>query len=197
MKKIGILGGTFDPIHIAHLIAADQVMFYENMDEIWFMPAPSPPHKLNTKITSIQHRMKMVKKAIEIEPKYKLCSIEMERSGPTYTVDTIRELKKRYPEYFFSFIIGGDMIKDLPHWHDIGQLLQLVRFIGLERPGYHFQPKSELEKEIYQQVSILSMPQIAISSSQIRNWVKKGRTIRYVVPPSVEQYIKENQLYEA
>ncbi len=197
MKKIGILGGTFDPIHIAHLIAVDQVLFYEKLDEIWFMPAPIPPHKIEIEITPIEHRVQMVKKAIEIDQRYKLCTIELEQSGPAYTIHTIKELKKRYPEHDFFFIIGGDMIEYLPKWNGIGELIKLVRFIGLERPGYQLHPKTAFEKEIYHQVKILPMPQLEISSSHIRDWVKMGRMIRYVVPSSVEDYIKENKLYEA
>lgn len=196
MKKIGILGGTFDPIHIAHLLAADQAIFYADLDEIWFMPAPIPPHKRYSKVTPIVHRVEMVKRVTALNSKYKLCTIELEREGPSYTFDTMKEIKKRFPEDSFFFIIGGDMVHDLSDWYKIEELLQMVRFIGLERPGYLFEPGTETEKGIYEQVVKIPMPHLDISSSLIREWIKMGRTICYVVPSSVEEYIKENHLYE-
>lgn len=197
MKKIGILGGTFDPVHIGHLVAADQALFFAGLDEIWFMPAPNPPHKMDSKITDINHRLEMVKKVVEIDPKYKLCTIELERLGPSYTVNTMKELIKKYPDYQFFFIIGGDMIKYLPKWYGIEELLTIVNFIGLDRPGYEYQATSSRDKNILAQVKLIPMPQLDISSSQIREWVKAGRTIRYIVPINIARYIKENRLYES
>lgn len=196
MKKIGILGGTFDPIHIAHLIAADQALFYVGLDEIWFMPAPIPPHKLNKKITPVHHRVEMMKKVLETESRYKLCTIELERSGPSYTVDTMGEILEAYPNHSFYFIIGGDMIQYLPKWYKINELLQMVTFIGLERPGFPSKPRSLEEERVLNKVQLITMPQLEISSSKIRQWIKEGREIRYVVPQSVEQYIKEQGLYD-
>lgn len=195
MKKVGILGGTFDPIHIGHLIMADQAMFYADLDEIWFLPAPTPPHKLDNEITSIEQRIEMIKKVTSQDEKYKLCAIELNRTGPSYTIDTIKELKSIYPHFSFSFVIGGDMIEYLPHWHKVEELLTMVRFLGLERPGFSLTPKNELEEKLFKQVELIPMPQLEISSSQIREWIKMGRTIRYLVPFYVEQYIKENNLY--
>lgn len=197
MKKIGILGGTFDPIHIGHLVAADQALFFAGLDEIWFMPAPNPPHKMDTEITTINHRLEMVKRVVEIDRRYKLCTIELDRLGPSYTLDTIKELKIKYSDYEFFFIIGGDMIKYLPKWYGIEELITIVSFIGLDRPGYDYQATSSRDKNILEQVKLIPMPQLDISSSQIREWVKAGRVIRYFVPISVERYIRENRLYES
>ncbi len=197
MKKIGILGGTFDPIHIGHLVAADQALFFAGLDEIWFMPAPNPPHKMDTNITAINHRLEMVKKVVEMDPKYKLCTIELERLGPSYTLNTIKELRIKYPDYQFFFIIGGDMIRYLPNWYGIEELITIVNFIGLDRPGYEYQAISGKDKNILDQVKLIPMPQLDISSSQIREWVKTGSAIRYLVPIKIERYIKENRLYES
>ena len=196
MKKIGIIGGTFDPIHIGHLIVADQVLFYQKLDEIWFMPANNPPHKLNLNISSFKHRVEMLNKVLSLDSRYKICTIEMERTGPSYTIDTMKELKKRYPQYSFYFIIGGDMIRDLPRWYEIEELINLVQFIGLERIGYTDNTLTEQEKQIINRVIMVPMPQLEVSSSLIRDWVKMGRDIRYVVSEDVEHYIKENELYE-
>ncbi|OEF99009.1 nicotinate (nicotinamide) nucleotide adenylyltransferase [Vulcanibacillus modesticaldus] len=199
MKKIGILGGTFDPIHIGHLIAADQVLFHAKLDEIWFMPAFKPPHKLNTNITPIQHRLEMLKLILGIDPRYKICTIELERNGPSYTIDTMKELKSRYPDDSFFFIIGGDMIKYLPYWKGIDELLKIVKFIGLERPGYSLNQEmgeeDYLTMQIGKNVEMVPMPQLDISSSMIRNRVRNHREIRFLVPKDVEQYIKEHGLY--
>ncbi|MFV9510978.1 nicotinate-nucleotide adenylyltransferase [Tepidibacillus sp. LV47] len=196
MKKVGILGGTFDPLHIGHFIMADQSLFYGGLDEIWFMPAHIPPHKLGRKITPVHHRIEMVKRAIENEPQFRLCTIELERDGPSYTLDTVKELNSRYPNISFSFIIGGDMIEYLPNWYRIEELLSLIQFIGLVRPGYSLDNLTSKEKQIIKHVKMIPMPQLEISSTLIRQWVKEGRPLRHVVPNPVEQYIKENHLYE-
>ena len=192
---MGIIGGTFDPIHIGHLIMADQVLFYGRLDEIWFMPANIPPHKQNRNIASKEDRVEMIQRAIQHEPKYQLCTIELERSGPSYTLNTVKELKENYSDHEFSFIIGGDMIQYLPKWYGIQELLSLIQFIGLERPGYSFENLSEAEKSMIKQVKMIPMPQLEISSTLIRKWVKEGKTLRYVVPASVETYIKEYHIY--
>lgn len=196
MKKIGIIGGTFDPVHMGHLVAADQVLFYNELDEIWFMPAFKPPHKLNMNISSYKDRVKMLELVLELDSRYKLCTIEMERNGPSYTLDTMRELIKRHPQNTFYFIIGGDMIEGLGKWRGIEELTELVQFIGLKRIGYIAGNQIEYENEIMKKIAMIPMPQLEISSSLIREWVSMGRKLRYIVPESVEKYIKENNLYE-
>jgi len=196
MKRIGILGGTFDPIHIGHLIAAEQALFYAKLDEIWFIPAPNPPHKMGQNITAINHRVEMVRRAVELDKRYQLCTIELEREGPSYTVDTVRDLREIYQDYSFYLILGGDMIKYLPKWQGIDELLQIVKLIGLERPGYVYDDQNPELTPIISRVQFVPMPQLDISSSQIRNWRRIGRTIRYVLPERVEEYILENGLYD-
>ncbi len=196
MKKVGILGGTFDPLHIGHLVMADQALYYAGLDEIWFIPAPSPPHKQGKVITDISHRLGMLKNVLAGDSKYRICTIELERKGPSYTIDTIKELISLYPEHQFYFIIGGDMIRYLPKWHQIDELMTMIRFIGLDRPGYSLSAQNQREEELYQKVMLYPMPQLDISSSQIREWVKIGRPIRNLVPDLVEGYIKEHHLYE-
>ena len=196
MKRIGILGGTFDPIHIGHLVAADQALFYGNLDEVWFMPTFIPPHKQDSEITEVKHRLEMAKRVVSLDERYKLCTVEIEREGTSYTIDTIKQIKNRYPKHDFNFIIGGDMIKYLPKWYQISELVQLIQFIGLERPGYTFDTEDTHHQDIFSKVKIIPMPQLEISSSQIRSWIKEGRNIRYVVPQVVEEYIREHRIYE-
>ena len=197
MKKVGIFGGTFDPIHIGHLIAAEQAVYHAKLDEIWFMPALQPPHKMDLEITSVTHRVEMVNRVVQADSKYKLCNIELERNGPSYTLDTMKELRVKYSNVEFYFIIGGDMIKDLHKWYGIEELINIVQFLGLERPGFRYQAKNTKEDLILQKVKIIPMPQLEISSSLIRDWVKIGRTIRYLVPQDVNEYIREKHLYES
>ena len=196
MKKVGILGGTFDPLHIGHLVMADQALYYAELDEIWFIPAPSPPHKQGKEITSIQHRLAMLEKVVKADSKYRLSTIELERKGPSYTIDTVKELITLYPDHHFHFIIGGDMIRYLPKWYKIDELITLIQFIGLQRPGYSIEAESQKAKELYEKVKLYPMPQLEVSSSQIREWTRIGRPIRYVVPAAIENYIKEHRLYE-
>lgn len=197
MKKVGLLGGTFDPIHIGHVVAADQALYHLELDEVWFVPAKIPPHKMNNNITPANHRLEMVKRVVKQDNRFSFSAIELEMEGPSYTLSTIKLLNENYPDHQFYFIIGEDMIDYLPKWYGINELIHLVTFIGLERPGYSYKPSNEYEKEIYDKVKIIPMPQLEISSSLIREWFKLGRRVRYLVPQPVEEYIREHQLYGA
>ncbi|SET62022.1 nicotinate-nucleotide adenylyltransferase [Oceanobacillus limi] len=187
MKRIGILGGTFDPPHIGHLIIAEEVRMRLELEEIWFIPTYEPPHKKKA-TTEADMRVGMLEKAIEDNPFFHMNTIEMEREGKSYTLDTMKLLHDRYPNTEFYFIIGGDMVEYLPKWHKIKELLNYVTFVGLKRPGYSFHtayPVLEVE-----------VPLINISSSEIRERVMKKEPFRYFVPKSVYTFIKGNRLYE-
>ncbi|MEB1808148.1 MAG: nicotinate-nucleotide adenylyltransferase [Bacillaceae bacterium] len=189
MRKIGILGGTFDPPHIGHLLIAQEVLEQCKLDEIWFMPANIPPHKKNDEVSSVTDRIEMVTKAIEGVEQFTVSTVELERNGPSYTVDTLKELKMKLPDVEFYFIIGGDMIEQLHTWERIDELFEYVTFVGLQRPGYS-QSSKYAEK-----LQLLTIPQVDISSSDIRERLKEGRSIRYFVPEQVRQFIEERQLY--
>jgi nicotinate-nucleotide adenylyltransferase len=188
--KIGLFGGTFDPIHIVHLMVAEYVHEALDLDEIWFMPAHVPPHKEGRRVLSAAQRLEMVHMAIQGVPYFRVFPFELDRPGPSYTVDTIKDLKRLYPIHHFHFIIGGDMIDYLPHWHKIDDLVKLIRFAGVPRPGYT--PQNEYARRF---VDLVDMPQIDISSSLIRERLKRGATIRYMLPEAVRKYIEENNLY--
>ncbi|WP_096201339.1 nicotinate-nucleotide adenylyltransferase [Bacillus sp. FJAT-45350] len=188
-KKIGILGGTFDPPHYGHLLIAEEAMCQCELDEIWFIPSQVPPHKEREDLTLSEDRMKMVELAIYENDNFFLSTVELEREGRSYTVDTMRLLTEQYPTYQFYFIIGGDMIDFLPKWESINELIQLVTFIGVKRPGYPSEspyPKHVIEIEA---------PQVDISSSDIRERVAEGKNIRYLLPDNVRVYIEERGLY--
>lgn len=202
-KRVGLIGGTFDPVHMGHLVAADQVLFYNQLDEVWFMPAYRPPHKTDQPITAYHHRVAMLELAAELKPEYRVCTIESEWETPSYTYETMLALGKRYPEIEFSFIIGADIFSTLAHWYRIHDLIELVDFIGLDRISCDKlaqlegtdEEKSAEDQAIFDRIQMTPMPQLEISSSLIREYVGDGRGLSFLVPAAVELYIKEHQLY--
>ncbi|CAM2834312.1 nicotinate-nucleotide adenylyltransferase [Paenibacillus sediminis] len=192
--KVGIMGGTFDPIHIGHLLAAESARDSYQLDEVWFMPSHIPPHKEAAGAAGKQ-RLEMVTIAIQNHPSFRLLDIEIARGGVSYTIDTIRELKKQYEHIDFHFIIGADMVNYLPKWAKIEELIELVTFIGLQRPGTELE-LDELPSFIRDKVLLAEMPLIDISSSLIRDRIANGRSIRYMVPKDVHEYIVRSGLYE-
>lgn len=187
MKRVGILGGTFDPPHNGHLLAAELVRSALLLDEIWFLPAGVPPHKKTT-VTSAKQRLEMARLAVETNRHFLVNDIELGRSGPSYTIDTMKELKNNHPNYQFYFIIGADMIAYLPKWHKIDELSELIEFAGVNRSGYSV--------ETVYPVHLIDIPAFDISSTLVRERVKNGLSVKYMVPDRVIRFIKENQLYE-
>jgi nicotinate-nucleotide adenylyltransferase len=194
-SRIGIMGGTFDPIHMGHLIIAELAKEAGGFDEIWFMPSYQPPHKTPLRSASAEERARMVEEAIRGNPSFRLERLEIERGGVSYTVDTVKELNRLYPEHRFSWIIGGDMVEYLPYWHRLDEIVQHARFFGVARPGFRIDPK-KLPNCLEGKITIADMPEFDISSTQIRNRIADGQSIRYLVPDAVRAYITENRLYE-
>lgn len=190
MKKIGLLGGTFDPPHYGHLMIANEVLTQCGLDEIWFIPAYVPPHKQKSTVTELEHRVAMLNIAIETHPLFQMCTIEIERKGPSYTYDTIKELKEKYPNDTFYFIIGADMVQDLPNWNQIDKLIKLTTFIGVNRPGFQLDSKYE------HAIKYIEIPLFEVSSTFLRERFQKKQSTRYYLPEKVRHYIEENQLYE-
>jgi nicotinate-nucleotide adenylyltransferase len=187
LKKIAILGGTFNPPHLGHLIIASEVQAQFNFDEIWFMPNQEPPHKESTIGVNSAQRLEMVRRAVADNPLFKIQTIELERTGRSYTFDTMKLLTEKYDDDFY-FIIGADMIEYLPKWYKIEELVKLVTFVGVNRPDY--------DKQSAYPIILIDVPNIEISSYMIREKVKMGKNIRYFVPKTVMEYIEENGLYE-
>jgi nicotinate-nucleotide adenylyltransferase len=187
MKKIGILGGTFDPPHHGHLLIANEVLSALELDEIWFMPNQEPPHKQKSKSITNEDRLEMLKLAIEGNHQFRVTTVELERQGTSFTVDTMKILNETYKDFQFFFIIGADMIEYLPKWYKINELVELVQFVGVERPEYSHDTSFPI---IY-----VDVPAMEVSSSIIRERLKNGRTVRYLLPDLVIHYIEEKHLY--
>lgn len=187
MSRIGIIGGTFDPPHIGHLVIAEETRIALDLDEIWFIPTNEPPHKEKA-MTDGNNRIRMVKKAVKSNSYFKVNEIEMEREGKSYTIDTMKALINRNPDKEFYFIIGADMVEYLPHWHKINELIELVNFVGVKRQGFNL-------KSLYPIIEI-EIPMIDISSSMIKKRLIKNQSVTYLIPESVEDFINEEHLYE-
>ncbi|ACL75717.1 nicotinate (nicotinamide) nucleotide adenylyltransferase [Ruminiclostridium cellulolyticum H10] len=198
--KIGICGGTFDPIHLGHLAVAEMVRSEMGLDKILFIPSGKPPHKDLDSVTDPIHRLKMVQCAVSTNPNFEAVSIEIERRGYTYTVDTLKQLYGLYPgRTEFYYIIGADVVMDLLKWKRAEEVFTLTKFIALMRPGFRneeFESNINHLKSRYDaDITSFQAPLIEISSTFIRDRIKNGKSVKYFITESVEKYIKENKLY--
>jgi nicotinate-nucleotide adenylyltransferase len=195
--NIGVLGGTFDPIHIGHLVVAEEARIKFGFGEVLFVPAGQPWLKLDRNITLAVHRVEMVRRAIADNLHFKICTLEVERPGPSYTVDTLTMLRKQLGnEASLFFILGRDTLAGLPLWKEPEKLIQLCRLVVAPRLGS--KDLKHLETAIpglLDKVIQLDMPVIGISSSGIRQRIAQGLPIRYLVPVEVEKYITEQKIY--
>jgi nicotinate-nucleotide adenylyltransferase len=201
--NIGVLGGTFDPIHIGHLKVADEAIARLDLPRILFIPAGQPWLKLNNAnaISPVQHRLAMVRLGIAGNPRLKLSTIEIERPGPSYTVDTIAQLQSQLgagDEIFF--ILGWDNLSQLPQWHEPRRLIEMCRLVAVPRVDFPLPDLPALEKSlpgITERVILFDRPRIDINASEIRRRAAQGQSISDFVPKAVESYIKEHGLYGA
>lgn len=197
MKRYGIFGGTFNPVHSAHLIAAEEVRQQMHLDKVLFVPSGVPPLKEVSELAGIEDRVEMVRLAIEGNEHFELCDIEAKApaGAKTYTVDTLLALRERYKDEDVKLylIVGMDQLIELDRWKDPGKLFMLSEVVAINRPGYLVQ---QIENEYSRQVVYVPIPSIEISSSDIRFRIKENRSIKYLVPETVEKYITENQLYK-
>jgi nicotinate-nucleotide adenylyltransferase len=191
--KVGIMGGTFDPPHIGHMLAAESARDTYSLDEIWFMPSHIPPHKHAAGMSG-QDRLAMVEEAVKAHPSFCTLDLEVKRGGVSYTIDTIVELQEQYPQAELYFIIGADMVQYLPKWQRIDELVQRLTFIGVGRPGTPLDLEA-LPPHIAQKVLLADMPLVDISSTMLRQRAADGKTIRYMVPDAVYDYLQRGGLY--
>lgn len=197
-KKLGILGGTFDPVHNGHIYSAQAVYEQLQPEKILFIPAFIPPHKVGQEFAPAEDRYRMTVLATEEYPYFEVSDIELRRSGISYTLDTVKELQRLYLEYELYFLIGADTIPQLQTWHKIDELLQLVTFVAAKRPGYLQaldRACSSLGVIAREKIVLVDTPEYEVSSTEIRQKIKSGESLEGLVPAHVEQYIREHRLY--
>ena len=199
MRRVGVLGGTFDPIHYGHLVIAEDARVYLHLQKVLFLPAPQPPHKPERSYSAFHHRLRMTELAIEENPHMAVSLIEAQRPGPSYTVETLRELQALLgPSTEVCFIIGMDSLANLPSWHEPAELLKLCRLVVAERAGYHVD-MATLEAALpglTERLVCIDTPELSISSTDLQRRVRRGLPIKYQVPPQVERYIFKHKLYQ-
>lgn len=190
-RRIGVMGGTFNPIHHGHLVAASEVAHAFALDEVIFVPTGKPWQKELATVAPAEHRYLMAVIATASNPRFKVSRVDIDRGGPTYTIDTLRDLRAQIPDADFYFISGADAIKQIFSWKDADKLWDLAHFVGVSRPGH---PR-DLSALPNQEVSWLEIPALAISSTDCRARVSTGLPVWYLVPDGVVQYIQKHQLY--
>ena len=201
MKKIGLMGGTFDPVHHGHLLMAEAVREEYGLDKVLFIPAAQPPHKQGRKVAPAYVRLLMTEMAVCDNPYFEVSQIELQRRGPSYSVDTLRELQRLHGSAVqFYFITGADAINEVGTWHEAGELLHLCHFIAATRQGCALdlpRLRRDLgEAVVAERIHGLATPELEISSTDIRERLRAGRSIRYLVPAAVEAYIYKEGLYQ-
>lgn len=188
--RLGVMGGTFDPIHYGHLVAASQAASAFKLDKVLFVPTGEPWQKQT--ITDAEHRLAMTKLAIDGNSLFEISTVDVRRAGPTFTIDTLRDIHESNPEADVFFITGADSIAQIDSWKDSSQIWPLAHFVGVTRPGHSL----EVPKSAAGEVSLLEIPALAISSTDIRARVESGKPIDYLLPNSVIDYIHANHIYQ-
>jgi nicotinate-nucleotide adenylyltransferase len=198
IRNLGIMGGTFDPIHHGHLVAAGEAHHQLELDLVIFVPAGAPPHKLSRPLTPARQRLRMVEVAIASQPRFTISCVDLHRPGPCYTVDTLQLLRNEWgPEPTFFFVEGSDSLAEILTWYQPRRLIELCEFAVVQRPGVEID-LDRLDDQLpglAERVHWVQMPRLEISSSDLRLRVREGRPISYLVPPAVKGYIQEQGLY--
>ena len=188
------MGGTFDPVHHGHLVAASEVQSWFDLDEVIFVPTGEPWQKSQRVVSPAEHRYLMTVIATASNPRFKVSRVDIDRGGPTYTIDTLHDIAGAMPDADLYFITGADALAEIFTWRDADELFELARFVGCTRPGYEMNP-STLGEIPGDRVTILEIPALAISSTECRERRAKGEPVWYLVPDGVVQYIAKHDLY--
>ncbi|HOS69755.1 MAG TPA: nicotinate-nucleotide adenylyltransferase [Bacillota bacterium] len=201
LSRIGIMGGTFDPIHYGHLAAAEAARVEFGLSKVIFIPAGSPPHKQSQKISDAEHRYSMTALATSSNSGFEVSRLEVDKAGITYTFNTMKELRSIYGEApAIYFITGADAVLELLTWYKIGELLTLCKFIAVTRPGFDIrkleQKIAEITSKYDGEIICLEVPLLEISSTDIRERIRNGKPVKYLLPEEVEAYIHRNGLYK-
>jgi nicotinate-nucleotide adenylyltransferase len=193
-RRVGVMGGTFDPIHHGHLVAASEVQGVFDLDEVVFVPTGAPWQKAQREVSPAEHRYLMTVIATAANPRFKVSRVDIDRGGPTYTIDTLRDLKAALPDDDLFFITGADALTEIFTWRDADRIFELAQFVGVTRPGYTMDT-SVFDRIPADRVTTLEIPALAISSTDCRKRHRRGEPIWYLVPDGVVQYIGKHDLY--
>ncbi len=199
--RIGIFGGTFDPVHMGHLILAEQCRTQANLDQVWFVPSAQPPHK-DRGVTRFEQRCDMLDLAIAGHPAFRVNRIEKERSEPSFTAVTLDQLHERHPGDEFVLLLGSDCLPDLPGWYEPQRVIERAELVVVPRPGVMLWTAARLAAalrvgEPAVRMRFVACPMIEIASRELRRAITDGMSIRYMVPRAVEEYIRDRKLYTA
>jgi nicotinate-nucleotide adenylyltransferase len=201
--RIGVFGGTFDPVHLGHLVVAEQCREQAGLDQVWFVPAARPPHKQDRPLTPFARRVEMLALAVAGQPAFRVEDLERDRPGPSYTVDTLEEIHRRQPEAALDLVIGSDCLPDLAHWREPVRLVALAGLLVVARPGWPVWPAEQLREGlglppgVALRQEVVHAPLVDISSRDLRRRAAEGRSLRYLLPRAVEAYIAAHRLYGA
>jgi nicotinate-nucleotide adenylyltransferase len=200
--RIGIFGGTFDPIHMGHLILAEQCRDQASLDQVWFMPSAHPPHKADKPVTRFEQRCEMLELAIAGHTAFRIERIEKDLPPPSYTAKTLVELSQRHAGDEFFLLMGSDQLPDLPGWHEPHQVIERAGLVVVPRPGVMLWTAERLATALgvataSVRLRFVACPMIEIASRELRRAIADGMSIRYMVPRAVEEYIRDRKLYAA
>jgi nicotinate-nucleotide adenylyltransferase len=195
VRRVGVMGGTFDPIHHGHLVAASEVQAWFDLDEVIFVPTGEPWQKSEREVSPAEDRYLMTVIATASNPRFSVSRVDVDRKGPTYTIDTLRDVHAARPDAELFFITGADALAQILTWHDAAQVFELAQFVGCTRPGTPIDD-STLVGLPSDRVTILEIPALAISSTECRARAHKGEPVWYLVPDGVVQYIAKRRLYQ-
>ena len=200
--RLGIFGGTFDPVHFGHLALAEECLAAANLDELWLVPAASPPHKGGKKLSRFDQRKEMLELAIAGNEKFKVEPMEADRPGPSFTIDTLEEIQKRKPNDELFLIIGGDSALEFSTWKDPAKIASLATIIVRIRPGFSMPTEQEFISQLGKELGVppkvifvSGPPYLDVSSSLLKERVSNNKSVRYLLPRAVEVYIQQKKLY--
>lgn len=197
MRRIGILGGTFDPPHIGHLVLADCALESLSLDQLLFAPAADPPHKHGSTRLSIEHRLPMLERALTLDPRFAISRVDIDRPGPHYTVDMVGIIQAQHPDAELFFVMGSDSLRDIITWYQPERLIEQVRLAVMQRPGAIVPPgiHARVLPRLDERVDIIDAPSLEISSTEIVERLRQGKTVRYLIPQPVLDYIETTGVY--
>ena len=199
--RIGIFGGTFDPVHLGHLLLAESAREQRGLDEVWFVPAAEPPHKRNCRRTEARHRVEMLKLAVGGHEAFRVCELEIERGGVSFTVETLEQIGRSHPEATLFLLVGADTLADLPNWREPARVCELALPTAVGRPGSPPPDVAVLGALVTAarlaeiEAAAVEMPLVGISATDLRSRAASGRSLRYRTPRAVERYIETHGLY--